>query len=64
MAEPSHLTRLWYQSFVHPKEQSPYIERLQGAAGRASASRGIQFEVHGLEPPDSLSPSANCRISL
>jgi hypothetical protein len=50
MAEP---TRLWYQSFVHPKEQSPYIERLQGRLD-ASASPGIQFEVHGLEPPDHL----------
>src|SRR5579864_301915 len=53
MAEPSHLTRLCYQSFVHPKEQSPYIERLQGLLD-ASASPGIQFEVHGLEPPDHL----------
>ena len=51
MAEPSRLTRLWYQSFVHPKEQAPYIERLQGLLD-ASASAGIQFEVHGLEPPD------------
>ena len=53
MAERSHLTRLWYQSFVHPKEQAPYIERLQGLLD-ASASPGIQFEVHGLEPPDHL----------
>jgi hypothetical protein len=50
MAEP---TRLWYQSFVHPKEQLPYIERLHGLLD-ASASPGIQFEVHGLEPPDHL----------
>jgi hypothetical protein len=53
MAEPSHFTRLWYQSFVHPKEQLPYIERLQGLLD-ASASAGIQFEVHGLDPPDHL----------
>jgi allantoin racemase len=43
--------RLWYQSFVHPKEQSPYIERLQQELDRAS-SPGIRFEVHGLDPPD------------
>jgi allantoin racemase len=53
MAEPSHPIRLWYQSFVHPKEQLPYIERLRGLLD-ASASPGIQFEVHGLEPPDHL----------
>src|SRR3984893_6647765 len=53
MAEPSHFTRLWYQSVVHPKEQLPYIERLQGLLD-ASASPGIRFEVHGLEPPDHL----------
>ncbi|MGQ0446394.1 MAG: aspartate/glutamate racemase family protein, partial [Beijerinckiaceae bacterium] len=53
MARPSNPARLWYQSFVHPKEQSPYIERLQGLLD-ASASPGIQFEVHGLEPPDHL----------
>jgi xanthine permease XanP len=39
MAEPSQFTRLWYQSFVHPKEQLPYIERLQGLLD-ASASPG------------------------
>ena len=35
--------RIWYQSFVHPTEQAPYIERLQalldGVASPASASR-------------------------
>ena len=29
MAEPSGPARLWYQSFVHPVEQAPYIKRLQ-----------------------------------
>ena len=53
MAEPSHPTRLWYQSFVHPNEQLPYIERLRGLLD-ASASPGIQFEVHGLEASDHL----------
>ncbi|MGH6842333.1 MAG: aspartate/glutamate racemase family protein [Methylocella sp.] len=53
MARPSNPARLWYQSFVHPKEQLPYIERLRNLLD-ASASPGIQFEVHGLEPPDQL----------
>ena len=53
MAEPSRPARLWYQSFVHPVEQAPYIKRLQALLD-ASASPGIKFEVHGLDPPDHL----------
>jgi allantoin racemase len=53
MAESSRPARLWYQSFVHPTEQAPYIERLQAALD-AAAAPGIRFEVHGLEPPDHL----------
>jgi allantoin racemase len=53
MAEPSRPARLWYQSFVHPIEQKPYIERLQALLD-AAASPGIQFEMHGLDPPDHL----------
>jgi Asp/Glu/hydantoin racemase len=53
MAESSRPVRLWYQSFVHPIEQSPYIERLQAGLD-AAASSGIRFEVHGLDPPDHL----------
>jgi Asp/Glu/hydantoin racemase len=53
MAEPSRPARLWYQSFVHPVEQAPYIERLQNLLDQASSS-GIKFEVHGLDPPDHL----------
>src|SRR4029077_12330897 len=45
--------RLWYQSFVHPTEQAPYIERLQGRLD-AVAGPGHRFEVHGLDPPDHL----------
>jgi allantoin racemase len=51
MAEPSRPVRIWYQSFVHPTEQAPYIERLQGFLDKAAAA-GIRFEVHGLDPPD------------
>ena len=43
--------RIWYQSFVHPVEQAPYIDRLQGML-EAIASPGIRFEVRGLDPPD------------
>jgi Asp/Glu/hydantoin racemase len=53
MAEPSRPARLWYQSFVHPTEQAPYIERLQDELD-AVAGPGIKFEVHGLDPPDHL----------
>src|SRR6266478_1152963 len=51
MAEHSAEARLWYQSFVHPVEQAPYIERLQHQLDSV-ASPGCRFEVHGLDPPD------------
>src|ERR1044071_7096992 len=44
-------TRVWYQSFVHPTEHAPYIERLQAFLNSAAAA-GTTFEVHGLDPPD------------
>ena len=43
--------RLWYQSFVHPTEQAPYIARLEQVLAQLAAP-GSQFEVHGLDPPD------------
>ncbi len=51
MSELSRPARIWYQSFVHPTEQAPYIERLQAFLDGA-AGAGIKFEVHGLDPPD------------
>lgn len=51
MAKPTRSARLWYQSFVHPIQQAPYIDRLQGLLDRV-ASPEIRFEVHGLDPPD------------
>jgi allantoin racemase len=51
MAESSRAARIWYQSFVHPIEQKPYIERLQAFLDLA-ASPEVRFEVHGLDPPD------------
>src|SRR5271154_7188806 len=47
----SRPARIWYQSFVHPVEQAPYIERLQGFLDQVAAP-DIKFEVHGLDPPD------------
>jgi allantoin racemase len=53
MADTSRPARIWYQSFVHPVEQAPYIKRLQAALD-AAAGPGVQFEVRGLDPPDHL----------
>jgi Asp/Glu/hydantoin racemase len=53
MAETPRPARLWYQSFVHPIEQAPYIGKLQGQLD-AVAAPGIKFEVRGLDPPDHL----------
>jgi hypothetical protein len=43
--------RIWYQGFVHPVEQAPYIERLQAMLAQV-AGTDVHFEVHGLDPPD------------
>lgn len=51
MADPPRTARIWYQSFVDPIEQKPYIERLQAYLDEA-ASPGMTFEVNGLDPPD------------
>jgi Asp/Glu/hydantoin racemase len=45
--------RVWYQSFVHPVEQAPYIERLQRLLDDV-ARPDVRFEVHGIDPPDHL----------
>lgn len=45
------MPKIWYQSFVHPVEQAPYIERLQACLD-AVAGPDVRFEVHGLDPPD------------
>jgi len=44
-------SRVWYQSFVHPVQQAPYIERLRGLLNDV-AKPDVRFEVHGLDPPD------------
>src|SRR5947199_3361412 len=44
-------SRIWYQSFVHPVQQAPYIERLQAQLNEVSGP-DTRFEVRGLDPPD------------
>jgi Asp/Glu/hydantoin racemase len=53
MPAPNPPARLWYQSFVHPTQQAPYIERLQRYLDSV-AGPGVAYEVHGLDPPDHL----------
>jgi allantoin racemase len=43
--------RVWYQSFVDPTEQAPYIDKLRERL-QSLASPGIEVEVHGISPPD------------
>jgi Asp/Glu/hydantoin racemase len=42
--------KVWYQSFVHPVQQAPYVKRLQVMIDSIAAP-GIRFEVKGLDPP-------------
>lgn len=56
-------TRVWYQSFVDPLEQQPYIRRLQERLA-AYAAPGVAFEVFGVSPPDRhLSPLTEFRCA-
>jgi Asp/Glu/hydantoin racemase len=43
--------RIWYQSFVDPAEQAPYMDRLKARLAKV-ASPGVSFDVVGLVPPD------------
>ena len=51
MAEPRDPVRIWYQSFVDPEAQAPYIERLRARLD-AVATPGVKIDVHGIRPPD------------
>jgi allantoin racemase len=51
MTEAAGRTRIWYQSFVDPVEQAPYIDRLRMRL-QSLASPGIEIAVHGMAPPD------------
>ena len=37
----AHFVRIWYQSFVHPTEQAPYIDRLQAFLDKAAGGRCV-----------------------
>lgn len=43
--------RIWYQSFLDPVEQRPYVSRLKQHL-TAYAAPHVRFEVHGVSPPD------------
>jgi len=43
--------RLWYQSFVDPLAQKPYMDRLQARLDEV-AGAGTSVAVHGISPPD------------
>lgn len=51
MSETDGQTRIWYQSFVDPDEQRPYMERLRGHLDSV-ADTGFGHEVVGISPPD------------
>ena len=43
--------RIWYQSFVDPEQQAPYFRDLTHALRRI-AGPDVEFDVHGITPPD------------
>lgn len=44
-------TRLWWQSFVDPSQNAPYLERLEQYLNEIAAP-GTSVTVHGTTPPD------------
>ena len=45
------MARIWYQSFVHPVEQAPYIERLQALLSKvAGAGRAVSRSTASIRP--------------
>jgi allantoin racemase len=51
MAESGGPMRIWYQSFVDPQDQAPYMERLRARLA-AVAAPGVTIDVHGIRPAD------------
>jgi allantoin racemase len=51
MSESALQTRIWYQSFVDPAAQAPYIDRLRARLNRLAAP-GVAVDVYGMSPPD------------
>jgi allantoin racemase len=63
MSDPARPARIWYQSFVDPREQRPSMQRLQERLTEY-ASPQVRFEVHGVSPPDRyLSPLTEFRCA-
>src|SRR3954463_2421546 len=63
MATAPSPARIWYQSFVDPHEQAPYMQRLQKQL-TAYAAPHCTFVVHGISPPDRyLSPLTEFRCA-
>ena len=54
-------SRIWYQSFVHPVEQAPYIGRLQALLDSVAGSGQLtgvfvsRHSTYAKAPPDSIS---------
>jgi allantoin racemase len=51
MAGKAGRARIWYQSFVDPAEQAPYLDRLR-ARLQALAGPETEIDLHGMVPPD------------
>jgi Asp/Glu/hydantoin racemase len=51
MPEPGLPMKIWYQSFIDPKEQTAYFVDLKKALSDL-ADPGVTFDVHGIVPPD------------
>lgn len=61
--EKQSSSRIWYQSFVDPKEQHPYTKRLQNYLN-SHADPKYKFVLHGISPPDRyLSPLSEFRCA-
>lgn len=62
-SEVARPARVWYQSFVDPQEQAPYIRHLQEHLAEHAAPY-VTYEVHGMTPPDRhLSPLTEFRCA-
>ncbi len=51
MTDVSAPIKIWYQSFIDPKEQVGYFQDLKKALG-SLGDPTVNYEVHGLTPPD------------
>lgn len=55
--------KIWYQSFVDANQETPYTELLQSTLDQYAATH-VNFEVHGISPPDHyLNPLSEFRCA-